>query len=144
MNSPDKAGPARLGWPYRFVEQSWADVGLFERGVWGKDSRGRYLLDIIDSVLVSGVADELAVTTSMHDLVIVGRPVPDPPMDVLLVRAPGSLREPTTGHVLIEYRANSGRDTVIERPVDEAVRLFWRFVEEKFGVRATGSDGPPT
>ena len=143
MNSPNNAGPARLGWPYRFVEQSWADVSLFEREVWGNDSGGRYLLDIIDSVLVSGVADELAVTTSMHDLLIVGRPVPDPPMDVLFVRAPGSLRAPTLGHVLIEYKANSGRNTVIERPVEEAVRLFWRFVEEKFGVRAARSDGPP-
>jgi hypothetical protein len=133
-----------MGWPYRFKEQSWADVSLFEREVWGNDSRGRYLLDIIDSVLVSGVCDQLAVTTSMHDLLIVGRPVPDPPMDVLLVRAPDSVRATTIGHVLIEYKANSGRDTVIERPVEEAVRLFWRFVDEKFGVRASGSDRPPT
>ena len=91
-----------MGWPHPFRERSWADVSLFEREVWGKDSRGRYLLDIIDSVIVSGVADELAVTTSMHDLIIVGRPVPDPPMDVLFVRAPGSLRAPTSGHVRVE------------------------------------------
>jgi hypothetical protein len=100
-------------------------------------------LDIIDSVLVSGVADELAVTTSMHDLLIVGRPVPDPPMDVLFVRAPGSSRAPTIGQVVIEYKANSGRNTIIERPVEQAVRLFWQFVEEKFGVNATGSGRPP-
>jgi hypothetical protein len=132
-----------MGWPYRFKERPWAEVSLFEREVWSNDSRGRYLLDIIDSVLVSGVADDLAVTTSMHDLLIVGRPVPDPPMDVLFIRAPGSSRAPTIGHVLIEYKANSGRNTIIERPVEQAVRLFWQLVEEKFGVTATGPDRPP-
>ena len=47
----------------------------------------------------------------MHDLLIVGRPVPDPPMDVLFVRAPGSLQVPTLGHVLIEYKANSSKSS---------------------------------
>jgi hypothetical protein len=129
--------PARLGWPHTFKERSWSDIADFERKTWGDHPEGRYLLDIVDSVLNSGVMDTLAVTTSMHDLVVVGRPVPEPPMDVLIVRAPSSLKPPRPGHVLVQYLANSGRNTVSERPTTEAVRLFWRFVEEKFGIKAT-------
>src|SRR5450759_607765 len=82
MSSPGGSGPARLGWPYTFKEQSWSDIADFERKIWGDHPEGRYLLDIIDSVLNSGVMDALAVTTSMHDLVVVGRPVPEPLMAV--------------------------------------------------------------
>ena len=70
----------------------------------------------------------------MHDLVIVPHPVPEPPIYVLIVRAPGSLHPPKQGSVLIEYLAASGQNTSIERPTTEAVGLFWRFVQEKFGV----------
>ena len=123
-----------MGWRYEFVEQSWADVREFEASVWSGKAAGQYLLAIIDSVLASGRAGDLAVITSMHDLVIVNRPVPDPPMDVLIVRAPGSLEPPEDGCVRIDYVAVSGRNTTLERPSAEAVALFWRFVEEKFGI----------
>lgn len=130
---------ARLGWPHRFVAKEWSDVREFEASVWASEPRGSYLLEIIDSVMTSGRGGDLAVTTSMHDLVIVGRPVPDPPMDVLIVRAPGSPHRPANGHVLIEYLAVSGRDTRSERPSEEAVALFWRYATEKFGVHPTPS-----
>lgn len=96
---------------------------------------GQYLLAIIDSVLASGAADLLGVTTMMHDLVVVNRPAPDPPMDVIIVRAPGSLFAPANGFVRIDHVTVSGRDTRIDRPEAEAVRLFWRFVEEEFGIK---------
>ncbi|MEQ1700759.1 MAG: hypothetical protein ABMA25_11645 [Ilumatobacteraceae bacterium] len=130
---------ARLGWPHRFVAKEWSDVREFEASVWATESRGRYLLEIIDSVMASGSVGDLAVTTSMHDLLVVGRPVPEPPMDVLIVRAPGSLHRPAEGHVLIEYLGVSGRDTRSERPSEEAVALFWRYVTEKFGVESTAT-----
>jgi hypothetical protein len=95
------------------------------------------MLEIIESVIASGRESDLAVTTSMHDLVVVGRPVPDPPMDVLIVRAPGSLHPPAAGNVLIEYQAVSGRNTHSERPTAEAVALFWRYSSEKLGVEFT-------
>ena len=118
-----------------FHERSWADVrefeGLLRSGI---VPEGQYLLAIIDSVTGSGVSEQLAVTTTMHDLVVVPRPIPEPPMDVLIVRAPGSLHAPKKGFVLIQYMAVSGRHTSIDRPVDDGVKLFWRFVQEELGV----------
>ena len=123
------------GWRHRFLERPWVDVRDFEAGVFAGQERGQYLLAIIDSVLSSTAADVLAVTTSMHDLVVVARPLPDPPMDVIIVRAPGSVQEPANGFARIDYVSVSGRDTRIDRPEAEAVRLFWRFVEEEFGIK---------
>ncbi|MEQ1698766.1 MAG: hypothetical protein ABMA25_01590 [Ilumatobacteraceae bacterium] len=131
-----------FGFQYEFHERSWAELLDFHAPIWAKAPKGQYLVDIIESVIASGRSEELPVTSSMLDLVVVGRPVPDPPMDVLFVRAPGSLHRPKLGCVLIEYEAVSGRDTRIERPVADAVPLFWRFVAEKFGVesRAPAND----
>lgn len=127
---------ARLGWQHEFHERSWTELLTFHAQIWAKVPDGQYLVDIIESVIASGRSHDLAVTSSMHDLVVVGRPVPAPPMDVLVVRAPGSLHRSSPGNVLIEYEAVSGRDTRIERPVGEAVALFWRLVSEKFGVES--------
>jgi hypothetical protein len=133
----------RLGWQHQFIERSWTDLREFEAAVWGNVPAGQYLLEIIDSVIASGQADHLAVTSSMHDLVVVDRPIPDPPMDVLIVRAPGSLHPPSSGCVLIEYQAVSGRNTRIERPSADALPLFWRFVSEKYGVESDARRDPP-
>jgi hypothetical protein len=122
-----------------FQRQEWAEVRQFEAGVWVADGRGGYLLDIIDSVVASGFDEALAVSTSMHDLLVVSTPVSDGPMDVLAVRAPTSLRPPEEDSVLIEYMALSGRNTSIGRPQTEAVPLFWRFVKEEFGIAPTPS-----
>jgi hypothetical protein len=123
-----------MGWRYPFRAKPWSEVRDFEASVWGGHSEGQYLVAIIDSVMASGVAEQLAVSTSMHDLVVVAQPVPEPEMDVLIVRSPSSLHPHQPGSVLIEYLAVSGRNTSIERPAADAVRLFWRFVQEKFGV----------
>lgn len=123
-----------MGWRYPFRAQPWPQVHDFESAVWLDHPEGHYLVAIIESVMASGVADQLAVLTSMHDLVVVAQPIPEPKMDVLVVRAPGSLHSPKPGCVLIEYLAVSGRNTSIERPTADAVKLFWRFVQEKFGM----------
>jgi len=82
----------------------------------------------------------------MHDLVVVSVRIPEPPYGVA-VRAPGSLRSPRDGHVLIEHMSVTGHDDRIERPVAEAVALFWRFMIEKLAsllsVRAEHSDLAP-
>jgi hypothetical protein len=94
-----------------------------------------YLAEILANIVSSGRADDLAVTTSMHDLVITPRPVPEPPLDVVIVRAPNSLRNgPRPGHVVIEEMSLTGHRDLIERPAAEAVPLFWRFMIEKYGV----------
>ena len=92
------------------------------------------MVDIVQSVIDAGATDSLAATTSMHDLVVVPTPIPQPPYGVVIVRAPGSLAHPPIGSVIIEHRSGVGRDDKIERPVDQAVPLFWRFMIEKFGL----------
>ena len=99
-----------------------------------RDSRLDYLVEIIDSVIASGLTESLTATTSMNDLIVAALPLMDPPFDVIAVRAPGSLREPPNGEVLIEHLTPTGHDDRITRPVADAVPLFWRFVIEKFGL----------
>jgi hypothetical protein len=93
-----------------------------------------YLVEIVDSVIEGDRESRLAASTSMHDLWVAAVPVQEPPLDVIVVRAPGSLYEPAAGNVLIDHLAVTGRNDRIERPAAEAVPLFWRFVIEKFGV----------
>lgn len=89
---------------------------------------------IVDSVLATESALALAGTTSMHDLIVVSRPISEPPYDVIAVRAPGSVHRPRNGHVIVEHLTVTGRNDSLERPVAEAVPLFWRFVIEKYGI----------
>ena len=101
----------------------------------------QYLVDIAASVIESGSEDDLAACMSMHDIVVTSRPVGEPPIEVVCIRAPGSVRrEPRPGHVRVEHHSLSGRDDHLERPADEAVPLFWRFMIEKFGVAPPSKD----
>jgi hypothetical protein len=90
--------------------------------------------EIVRSVMTSTAVDHLAATTSMHDLLVVDTPIAPPHLEYVIVRAPSSMRPPAHGHVAIEHVSLTGHDESIERPVDEAVALFWRFMAEKFGV----------
>ena len=129
----------KFGWRHQFVEQDWSAVRRFIDHAFADPPRGHYLVEIIDSVLERGLSERLSITTSMHDLIIVDSPPSPPPIDVLIVRAPNSLYPPADGHVKIDYLAASNRNTSVERPQQEAVRVFWRMVEEKFGLRPTPS-----
>jgi hypothetical protein len=50
----------------------------------------------VDETQSTEVLDGL---TSMHDIVVTSTPVSDAPLDVVALRAPGSLRSPETGKV---------------------------------------------
>lgn len=126
---------AGFGWRDRIIDRGWHDVRAFLSNVDWHD-RPDYLFEIIDSVIAHGADRHLAVTTSMHDLIIAQRPVGDPPYDVVAVRAPGSLRGPSPGTVLIEHLSVMGKNTTIQRPAAEALPLFWRFMETEFGLRS--------
>lgn len=87
-----------------------------------------YPLQIVDSVLTHGADEVLAVVTSMHDLLIAPLPVGDPPLDVVAVRAPGSLRSHDPGTVLIKHRLYGEiRRRLAERP-DGRLRRHWNSV----------------
>ena len=122
-----------FGWRQGFIERDWSDVRAFlSRVDWG--DHVAYPIAIVDAVIEHRADALLAVTTSMHDLIITPMPVADPPMDVVAVRAPGSLRHHPPGTVLIEHLSVQGTNTEVERPVSEALPLFWRFIQTEFGI----------
>jgi len=79
--------------------------------------------------------DRFAAFTSMHDLMVRPRPLPDPPFNVIAVRAPTSMIKVAPGTVLIEHLSLTVRNDRIDRHAADAVPLFWRFAFDKFGIR---------
>jgi hypothetical protein len=112
---------------------AWTDIAKWYDHTAGSHPEFQYLADIVASVLTWEGADRLVGLTSMNDLVVTASPIAEPPIEVVVVRAP------TSGHVgpggvQIEHRSPAGHDEWIVRPSGEAVALFWRFMTEKFGV----------
>ncbi|SEE93763.1 hypothetical protein [Jiangella alba] len=118
-----------------FVARDWREIEQFLDESVGSTPGFGHLTDIVRSVIASGRSEALAGCTSMHDILVVPRPVPEPPYGVVVVRAPSSLRRaPRAGNVVIEEQSVTGHDDIVERPAAEAVPLFWRFMIEKFGI----------
>ena len=122
------------GWPYPFRARPWQDMASFLGGMADQHSQFRHLADIVASVIDAESIHLLAGCTSMHDLLVVPVPVPDPSLDVILVRAPFVAGCPTGGMVVIEHQRCTGHNDRIQHPTLEAVALFWRFVAEKYGI----------
>jgi hypothetical protein len=121
-------------WSGRFDEVPWAEIATRFHEMAAQHPEFRHLADIVDSVLTCGGDQHLAGLTSMHDLVVTARPVPEqPPIEVVVVRSPSS-GYVGAGGVFLEHRSATGHDDRVFRTSDEAVPLFWRFVIEKFGV----------
>lgn len=94
------------------------------------------MADIATSVVASGAEAQLTAFTSMFDLYVAIRPLPAPPFDVLSVRY-------MQGAVTIEHISVTGNDDRLHRSGDEAVRLFWRFLIEKWGIHPSPTGAPP-
>ncbi|MBV8932260.1 MAG: hypothetical protein JO285_06880 [Kutzneria sp.] len=128
-------------WPYRFKEVAWGQIGARFHGMAAEYTEFRPMADIVDSVLACGGEHRLAGLTSMHDLVVTARPVPEySPVEVVIVRSPSS-GAVGPGGVIIEHRSITGHDDLIVRPEPDAVPLFWRFMTEKFGVEPARPTG---
>jgi hypothetical protein len=124
-----------LGFPYPFRQDPWVDIAEFLGGIAERNPPFQHMADIANSVIDSQSTELLAAFTSMHDLMVVATPIPEAPVDLVAVRAPGSLHPASRdGLVLIEHLTVTGNNDRIERPVAEAVPLFWRFMIEKYGV----------
>ena len=131
-------------WPHRFHEAPWDEIASRFHEMAAEHDDVRHVADIVDSVLACGGERRLAGLTSMRDLVVAARPIPEsPPIEVVIVRSPSS-DHVAPGSVLIEHRSITGCDDRILRPSDEAVPLFWRFMVEKFGVEPVRSTDPST
>ena len=126
-----------MGWPYPFRQRPWDAIDAEFAAFADEHAEFHHMSAIVKSVRSVGAEDALAAFTSMYDLMVVAQPIPELPYDLVAVRAPSSMPSPSQGRVLIEHLSVTGHDDRIERPVDDAVPLFWRFMIEKFGVDPT-------
>jgi hypothetical protein len=88
------------------------------------------MLDLAKSISNEGASEQLGAHTSMHDLVVTALPASDGYVDHVRVHL-----DLDHGLVRIEHVASAGGQDTIERPSNEILPLFWRFMIEKFGVR---------
>lgn len=126
-SGPHTRGMRTLGWSGTFHEVPWDKIADRFRAIEQTHPGFSPMVDIVTSVIETGADQQLAGLTSMTDLIVVPRPVPEPPMDQVVVRWQWDF-------VQIEHVAHTGRNDKIRRPAEEAVRLFWRFMIEKYGV----------
>lgn len=94
------------------------------------------MVDIALSVIDSRSQDLLAGCTSLHDIWVAPKPLPEPPSAVVHVRAPD-----WRGEVVISHESASGSLESISRPPEAAVALFWGFIVEKFGLKLLNPPG---
>jgi hypothetical protein len=119
---------------------SWADFqvnGVPVLREWSGTS-GVYLahLAIIASVTESGMADQFVVGFGQpqQDLRFAVKSVEARFRDSIVVCGLDWRDPPSTGLVRIWHASFTGLADDIERPIAEAVPLFWQFVAEKFGI----------
>jgi len=117
-----------------FSPRDWSDVHAQYVDLAAGWPKLRHLLDVVESVLEVGADTDLAVDTSLRDLLIRPLPVGDGPYDLVAVRSPVSTVRVADGHVVVEHPSRTGYDDRIERPVADTVPLFWRFMIEKYGI----------
>ena len=115
----------------RAIEHSWTEVRDWIAEVFGDSNPAA--LAVLDFGIDAGLDRYLGLTTFMHDLVFMARPALSQD-GAVIVRSPGSHRAARLGWVRIETSNSLKKNTVIERPTDEAVPLFLRFVRETFGI----------
>ena len=116
-------------------ERSWSEVREFLAQIDWIGGEDAYPIDIIDSVIAAGADRLLAVDTSMHDLVIAPAPAtPRAATDVIVVCARGCIRSHPLRTIRIDFDRHNGKPTTSVRQSGEALGLFWRFIEDEFGI----------
>ncbi len=120
-----------MGFPHAFHSTPWADI--LERTL--REASLSYLTPLVHSIAASPAATQLAGALWVNQLAVAEAPVGDAPLDLLIVSAvqEGNADDEVT-RVSIVHSTVTGRNDTIERPLDDAVTLFWRFAFEKFGV----------
>ena len=130
-----------LEWPYVPAgDSSWTKGWDWVGGEW----RDRYLtgplaadhqyvVEIVDSVVASGVSDRLLVSTSMHDLVIAPAQ-PEPGLQESIVVVSPANYPLLHGHMGLAFHSNQRRWVYCQYRIEDAVEAFWDLVGEKFGI----------
>jgi len=122
------------GFPYEFVPQPWGALRAEVAEMAGAYAALAYLNDLVGSITESSHKESLAGNLWMFDLAVAASPISSVPVELIVVRSPGSVHATAPGLIRIEHLSVSGRNDRIDRPADQVVPLFWRFAAEKFGV----------
>ncbi len=105
------------------IEHSWTDIRNWIAEVFGNHNPAA--LAVLDVGIEVGLDRHLGLTTFVHDLVYMARPAQSQD-GAVNARSPGSLRPAQDGWVRIETENSWKKNTVIERPANEAVPWFLR------------------
>lgn len=131
-----------LEWPYQPVGDGFQSVGWeWIGGAWRARyltgplaADHRYVVEIVDSVLASGVSDQLLVGKGMHDLVIVPANAKAGDRESILVVSPANYPL-LHGHMGLAFWSERRRWEYRQYRIEDAVDAFWDMVGEKFGIR---------
>jgi hypothetical protein len=132
-------------WPYQpvgdgFRTAGWERIGgeVRNRYVAAPLAPGfRYMADIIDSVLASGVSDQLLVSTAMHDLTIVPVTAKAGEWESIFIVSPANY-PCLHDHMGLAFWSERRRWEYRQYRIEDAVEAFWDMVSEKFGIRPAG------
>lgn len=79
-------GTSERAWSHSFRKGSWVEIREILGGMAADHPDFGYLVDVVDSVIDSGADQLLAGATSMHDLMVVLRPIGAPVRDTVRAR----------------------------------------------------------
>lgn len=115
------------GFPWPILHEDWDD--LLDRYLDGPPLvRASAVTQVVRSIVESTARLDLRYATSMWTLLVAPAPGTPAPVDAI------SVSTPNYPEVLVEHLPLVGIADRIERPADEAVPLFWRFLKEKYGI----------
>jgi hypothetical protein len=119
------------GWSYPVQRRDWEDLADRYRAAPAVVSS---IAQVIDSIVSSGLGDELQFATSMWDLIVTSSPASAPPVDVVAVRGAMGAKRVPADRIVVEHLPLVGLADAIERDASDAVPLFWAFMREKYGL----------
>jgi hypothetical protein len=121
------------------VWESWADFQVEGRPWFSYcvQQSVAYLphVAIIDSIGESGLTDQFVFSYGRSIRALwIGTPSVEPSLRDAVEVCDPDWSKVSAGQVRIEHEAFTGLTDSIERPIADAVPLFWSFVAEKFGI----------
>ncbi|UUW89279.1 hypothetical protein [Pimelobacter simplex] len=126
----DNARRRLSGFPWPIANDDW-DVLLQRYAEAPPLVRDSAVAEVVRSIAASSARSDLRYNTSMWSLIVAPAPGAPSPVDAVRVSTPNYPA------VVVEHLANIGGADRIERPPEDAVRLFWRFIKEKYGIEGS-------
>lgn len=118
-----------------FVAQAWPEIRARYLDLAQVQIEHLAVVEIIDGVLRSDVADRLAGAYTIGGMHVVDRENRTPPYSVISVDVHGGGRSDSPA-IAIWHESSSGLRDQIVVAADAAVPLFWRFMSEKLTIPA--------